>query len=42
MNDEMSASRPYEAPRIAERAPLDIPLIGVTSNTDSSAAFRSL
>jgi len=42
MNDAMSTTQPYEAPRIDERTPLEGALVGVTSNTDSSAAFRSL
>lgn len=42
MNDATSSTQPYEAPKIEDRAPLEVPLIGVTSNTDSSAAFRSL
>ena len=42
MNDEISTTQPYEAPRIEERTSLDVPLIGGTSNIDSSAAFRSL
>lgn len=43
MNDATS-SQPYEAPRIEQRAPFDVPLIGVTSNIDTavSAAFRSV
>ena len=42
MNDAISATEAYEAPRIEDRASLDVPLIGETSNIDSSAAFRTL
>jgi hypothetical protein len=41
MNHAISTTQPYDAPRIEARTALEIPLIGVTSNIDSSAAFRS-
>jgi hypothetical protein len=42
MNESTSIMPPYEAPRIEDRATIDAPLVGGTSNIDSSAVFRSI
>ena len=40
MSDDHAHAEPYEPPRIEERTPLDVPLIGNNSG-GLSAAFRT-